>query len=96
MVVAGNGLYKYYKIKELSEFTPDHTQVNNKPPTVSSAYSCFCWLEDSTLIVGTEVGELLALTSDGEFRHLIDSSPLDNFKVETLVSYSRGFIAGGD
>lgn len=32
VVVTGHSLFKYYKVRELSEFVADHTQVNDKDP----------------------------------------------------------------
>ena len=79
ILVTGPHLYKYYKIKELAEFVADHTQINNKPPEISSDYSCHCWLTDGRLIVGTEKGEILCLESSGEFKYYIEDSPKGEF-----------------
>lgn len=48
------------------------------------------------LIIGTEVGEILVCNDDGSFDTLVPDSPMNDFKIEAIVSFSRGFIVAGN
>ena len=97
VVVTGPNLYKYYKVKELSEFVADHTQVNNKDREISSSYSCHSWMLDTgRLLVCTENGEIMLLENTGEFLAYINHSPLNSANITCIVPYGKGFIIGSD
>jgi hypothetical protein len=44
----------------------------------------------------TDNGEIMLLETNGEYMAFIQESPLDNFKITSIVSFSRGFIVGGE
>lgn len=96
IIVVGNGVFRYYQNKDQSEFHELHIQVNNKDQGLGSAYTAHCWLSDARLIIGSEIGEVMVLESSGEFKYFIESSPLNNFKIECIASYSRGFVCCGE
>jgi len=54
-------------------------------------------MHDGRLVIGTEVGELILLETDGSYMAYISDSPVgEGFKIESIVSFSRGFIIGGN
>lgn len=50
------------------------------------------------MIVCTEVGEIILCETDGSFMNFIPESPVDNddFKIEAVIPFSRGFIIAGN
>lgn len=69
VVVSGHNVFKYYKIKELSEFVADHTQVNSKERdrNITTSYTCHAWMiKTGKLILCTE-NEILLLNDNGEY-----------------------------
>lgn len=95
--MTGFNVYKYYKVKDLNEFVADHTQLNNKDRHISTQYSCHTWMQDTgRLVVCTENGEIMLCETSGEFMNFIHESPMEGFRITTIVSFSRGFIIGGD
>ena len=54
-------------------------------------------MHDGRLVIGTEIGELILLETDGSYMAYISDSPVgDEFKIECIVSFSRGFIIAGE
>ena len=97
VVVSGNGIFKYYKIRENQEFVADHTQVNSKDRSLTTAYSCHTWMQDTgRLVLCTDNGEIMLLDTTGEYMAFVNESPMDNFKIVCIVPFSRGFIIGGE
>ena len=72
-MVSGPSTFKYYKIKDHSEFVADHTQVNSKDKKISTAYTCHAWMIDTGRIILCTETEILHLDSNGEY---INSVPL--------------------
>lgn len=48
------------------------------------------------LVVCTENGEIMVCETSGEYMAFVHDSPKDNFKIECIVPYSRGFLIGGE
>ena len=48
------------------------------------------------LVVCTENGEIMVCETSGEYMSFVQDSPKDNFKIECIVPYSRGFLIGGE
>ena len=72
VVVTGNNIYKYYKIKDMNEFIADHTQLNNKDRQLSTQYSAHTWMQDTgRLVVTTENGEIMVCETSGEYMSYI-------------------------
>jgi WD40 repeat protein len=54
-------------------------------------------MHDGRLVVCTEVGEIIVLETDGSYSAFVPDSPVENeFKIECIVAFSRGFIIAGD
>jgi hypothetical protein len=53
-------------------------------------------LTDGNCIVATANGDLILLNSNCEFQCVLKDSPGQNYHIESIVPYSRGFIVGGD
>jgi len=95
VVLTGSNVYKYYKIKDFTDFIADHTQLNNKDRQISTHYSCHTWMQDTgRLVVATENGEIMLCETSGEFMAYINESPGEGYKIQTIVAFSRGFIVG--
>eukprot|EP00742_Colponemidia_sp_Colp-10_P003011 GILJ01003213.1.p1 GENE.GILJ01003213.1~~GILJ01003213.1.p1 ORF type:complete len:1307 (+),score=279.75 GILJ01003213.1:41-3922(+) len=90
--VVGNGIFKYFRVQE-GQFKQIPSQMNKREP---QNYLCHTWLSDDRLIVGTDSGDLLLFDNGGEFRMVLQSSPSDGSAIDSLVSYSKGFLCGGD
>jgi hypothetical protein len=55
-------------MKDMAEFVPEHTQVNNKDRQISTQHSCHTWMLDTgRIILCTENGEIMLLEHSGEF-----------------------------
>lgn len=48
------------------------------------------------LVCCTENGEIMVCETSGEFMNFVEESPVDEFKIQCIVPYSRGFLIGGD
>lgn len=70
VIVTGNGLYKYFHIKD-QDIEQKHSQMNNKDPDLSTSFTCHTWLTDGRLIVCTAEGEIMMLESSGEYKKFI-------------------------
>jgi len=46
--------------------------------------------------VCTEMGEIMLLENSGEYIAYIQQSPLQNFKIQCILPYQKGFIIGGE
>lgn len=52
-------------------------------------------MQDSgRLVVCTSNGEIMLCETSGEFMAFILDSPGEGYKIQTIVSFSRGFIVG--
>jgi len=52
---------------------------------------------DGRMVVCTELGEIILCETDGSYMAYIPDSPADEeFKIESIVSFSRGFIIAGN
>jgi hypothetical protein len=96
MVVVGMDTYRFLNYEE-KEFSEALIQINGKDREMSSKYCCHAWMGNSNLIVCTEIGEIILCGMDGAFELYIPESPTeDNFKLEAIIPFSRGFIVGGN
>jgi len=54
-------------------------------------------MADGKLVVCTEAGEIILCETDGSFLAFIEDSPFnESFMIESIVTFSRGFIVAGD
>lgn len=95
LIVTGNGVYKYYKLKD-NGLRPEHSGLTKKESHISNHYTCHTWLPEGKIIVCTDQGELLLLESTGEYKMLLSCSPGDGFYIESITTYSKGFMIAGD
>jgi len=57
-------------------------------------YLCHVWIDDR-ILVGTDTGDVLVF-ENAEFRGVLESSPSDGSAIESIVSFSKGFVCGCD
>lgn len=95
IIVIGNGVYKYYKLKD-NGIRPEHSGISKKESHISSHYTCHTWLPDGKIIICTNQGEMLYLESTGEYKMMLSCSPGDGFYIEAIVNYSNGVMIAGD
>jgi hypothetical protein len=97
VVVTGPSTYKYYKIGE-TEFTVDHSQLNNMPNQIQQRESahnivCHAWMQDNIRIVAvTEGGDIIVCENSGEFYTYVERD--ERAKVRAIVPYNHGFVLG--
>lgn len=53
-------------------------------------------MPDGRLIICTDQGEIMLLEGTGDYKMLLSESPGDGFFIECIITYSKGFIIGGD
>lgn len=58
-------------------------------------FLCHAWLPEERIVVGTDTGELFIFEGT-EFRKILDTSPHDGHPIDSLLSFSKGFVAGCD
>eukprot|EP00744_Colponema_vietnamica_P001225 GILI01002055.1.p1 GENE.GILI01002055.1~~GILI01002055.1.p1 ORF type:complete len:1251 (-),score=376.19 GILI01002055.1:222-3974(-) len=90
--VTGNTIFKYFRVQE-GQFKQIPSMMNKREP---QNYLAHTWLSDDRLIVSTDTGDLLLFDNGGEFRMVLSSSPSNGKAIESLVSFSKGFICGCD
>jgi WD40 repeat protein len=88
--VVGDGILSFYKLKE-NELMSVPT-----PPAQLSNILCHAWLLEDKLLVCTESGELQLFTATGELSCVLAASPKVHRSATCAVSFSKGFITGGD
>ena len=75
MLVTGNGVYKYYKLKDNGLKPEPHTLNNKKESHISSNYTCHVWLTEGKILVCTDQGEIMLCESNGEYKILLQITP---------------------
>jgi hypothetical protein len=58
-------------------------------------YLCHAWLNEDRVVVATDTGDLL-LFEGYELRTVLLSSPADGRSIDSIISYTKGFVCGGD
>jgi WD40 repeat protein len=69
--------------------------LNKLDPKLSTDYICHAWMPDGRLVIGTDNGEIIIFDSACEFRGYVTVG-LDNWRVECILPYSRGFLVAGE
>ena len=72
-----------------------HQQLAKKEAHISSNYTCHCWLLDGKFLIGTDQGDILLCEGGGDVKMEL-KGPEDNFYIQTIKSYSKGFVTAGD
>merc|ERR1719440_320438 len=58
-------------------------------------YLCHAWMSEERVVVATDTGELLLLEA-GELKAALAAAPADGNSIDSIVSYSKGFVVGAD
>ena len=75
---------------------PTHTQILKKDAHISSNFTCHVWLPDGRLLIGTDKGDIMLLEQSGDYKMSINEAPGDDFYIDCIMTYQKGFIIGGD
>jgi len=95
LLVTGPNVYQLFKLKD-TELEPVHTQLNFRDPSLSTNYTSHEYGKaDGRIVMGTEKGQIIVCEANGEYRCCLEDSPFENFAIESIVPYSRGFVMGG-
>lgn len=90
-IVSGNGIFKAFRLVD--------NQLKPMPNLLANIevqnFLCHTWLPDDRVILGTDTGNLL-LYEAGEFLCTLPGSPADGVSIACIISYTKGFICGGD
>lgn len=96
-MVTGNQVFKYFKLLESSLQTFKASLNKKDANIVSQNYTCHCWLADGKFLVATDRGEIIYCEQSGDLKILLhQDSSMDGFHIETIKTYSKGFIVGGE
>ena len=96
IVVTGRNMYRFYRMQENHTLKVIHQTLAKKDPLTSSAYAGHSWLPDGRLLLATEAGDVLLIESSGDFKMALSCSPGHTFRVQGIMTYSKGFILSGD
>ena len=90
---SGKGVLKFFRFADNTfQAMPTITGQRLEQET----FTCHAWLpEDKVIILGTDHGNLHLLESDGASR-VLPNSPGNGVSISCVISYSKGFICGGD
>jgi WD40 repeat protein len=91
--VLGDGVFKFLHLKEGGLKPPALAPTN--PPKLQS-FLCHTWLSDERMMMCCENGELMLVDSSGEFQAILPGSPGEPRSATCILSFSKGFITGGD
>jgi len=94
--VTGNNTFRYFKVGDGNTLKCNHSQIAKKEANISSNYTCHTWLPDGRILVCTDKGEILLLESTGDWKMMLHESPQEDFNIECIHTYSKGFIIAGD
>ena len=74
-----------------------YSQLSKKENNhLSSNYTAHCWLPEGRFLVATDQGQIMLCEHTGEFKRVLADSPGEGFYIETIRTYSKGFIIAGD
>ena len=95
VLVTGNNIFKYHKLQD-SDLKVVHQSLNKKEAHISNNYTCHCWLPEGKFLVCTDAGDIMLCDVNGEYKLLLLDSPGEGFHIETIRTYTKGFIIAGD
>lgn len=96
VVVTGDNTYKFFRVQENNSLKQTHGSIAKKEPHISNNLTCHAWMPDNRLIVCTDQGEIMLLEGNGDYKMLLGESPGENFFIESIIIYNKGFIIGGE
>lgn len=99
IVVTGPSTFRYIKVDhEFKNMSTVHSQLHTggRIDDFTTNYTCHAWTRDSgRLVVGTEGGDILLCSANGEFETYLPRSPVGN-AIQTVIPYGRGIIFAGE
>ncbi|CAE7596826.1 CFAP57 [Symbiodinium natans] len=87
--VIGDGIFKFMQLKDGFKTLP-------VAPAKLQSFMCHTWLHDDKMLVGCENGDLLLFDNAGEFQLVLPTSPGEPRAATCVISFSKGFVIGGD
>jgi WD40 repeat protein len=96
VVVTGDNTYKFFRVQENNSLKQTHGSIAKKEAHISNNLTCHAWMPDGRLIVCADQGEIMLLESNGDYKMLLGESPGENFHIECIITYTKGFIIGGE
>mmetsp|Transcript_2588 Transcript_2588/g.4777 ORF Transcript_2588/g.4777 Transcript_2588/m.4777 type:complete len:1201 (+) Transcript_2588:52-3654(+) len=87
--VIGDGIFKFMQLKDGFKTLPVQ-------PAKLQSFMCHCWLSDDKMLVCCENGDLLLFDNAGEYRTVLPTSPSEPRSATCAISFSKGFVIGGD
>lgn len=92
LVVTGKGVYRYYKIIDNQTIKCTVSQLTKKDMGFSNLYTAHTWTDDR-LILYTDMGEILLVEKDGDFKMMLKESPGEQFSIRYAInSRPNGFV----
>jgi len=100
ILLLGNSTIKTCKYTQGNELLKANNITQTKSLKDQSQYSQnyvnYCWLHDGNLILGTDRGELIYITTHNmEMKYVLPTSPFDEMVIECMIPFSKGFVIGG-
>jgi len=89
--VTGDGICKFLRITDQT-LKPLPGAMGKREP---QAYLCHAWMSEERVVVATDNGDLLLLEA-GELKSVLAAAPADGNSIDSIVSYSKGFVCGAD
>eukprot|EP00931_Biecheleriopsis_adriatica_P073734 TRINITY_DN47969_c0_g1_i1.p1 TRINITY_DN47969_c0_g1~~TRINITY_DN47969_c0_g1_i1.p1 ORF type:complete len:1245 (+),score=388.72 TRINITY_DN47969_c0_g1_i1:82-3735(+) len=87
--VIGDGIFKFMQLKD------GFKTLNVQPPKLQS-FMCHTWLSDDKMLVCCENGDLMLFDNTGEYQTVLPMSPGEPRSATCAISFSKGFVIGGD
>jgi WD40 repeat protein len=89
--ISGNGCIKFFRIVD------NQFRAMTAPRIEPQNFTSHSWLKqkEDSVVVGTAEGDLYLFVA-GEYETRLTCSPGDHLSIDSIISYSKGFICGGD
>jgi len=87
ILVTGRDVFKFYKLENF-QLRPSHNQVMKKEAEVSTNYTCHTWLPDGRIALCTDLGQILILESNGDYKSVQAYDPKKiSWPIYALIPY---------
>merc|ERR1712176_148039 len=80
---------KFFQVKDGFKVLPNN-------PDKKLGFLCHTWLTDDKMLVCVENGDLMLFDNGGESQQTLTCSPGEPRSATCVLTYSKGFITGGD